>query len=133
MSSLEDRINNYYAEKSAGLPKNHRMNGIDVQYKRRQATVYFYIEDAKYVQFAPKFENKIRKIFDQRVLDEALKHCDFAETIIGNDNYCEIVEWSNSLQLRQAILKYGRIKRAMRVKFSKNLNTEYVFHVLLEK
>ena len=133
MSSLEDRINKYYAEHSAGLLKNRRMNGIGVQYKKRQATVYFYIEGAKYVQVAPKFENKIREIFDQRVLDEALNHCDFAETIIGNDNCCEIVEWSTSLRLRQAILKYGRIKRAMRVKISKKLHTEYVFHVLLEE
>ena len=133
MSSLEDKINKDYAEESAGLPKNRRMNGICVQHKKRQATVFFYIKGAKYVQVAPKFENKIREIFDKRVLDEALNQCDFAETIIGNDNCCEIVEWSTSLRLRQAILKYGLIKRAMRVKISKKLQTEYVFHVLLEE
>ena len=61
MSTLEERIENDYAEQSDGLPKNRRLNGIAVQHKRRDTTVYFYIEGAKYVQFAPKFENKIRR------------------------------------------------------------------------
>ena len=133
MACPEERIKNYYAEESGGVPKNCRMNGIPVKYKNKKSIVYFYIEGAKILQFSPRFENNIRRIFDERVLHSELMHCDYAATSIEKDKRHEIVEWSTSVRLRSAILQYGKVKRAMKIKTIKNLLTKYAFHVLLEE
>lgn len=133
MSFVEERIKKYYAEESDLVPKNRRSNGIDVKHRKKDATVYFYIEGAKYAKLPPKFVNNVRRIVEKRVLDEALEKCDFAQTGIEKDNCHELVEWSTSLRLRQAILRYGKIKRAMRIKTTTKLHTSYAFHVLLEQ
>ena len=133
MSFVEERTKKYYAEQSDGVPKNPRMNGFAVRHRKRDALVYFYIKGAKYVKLPPKFENYIRRFIEQRRLDKDLEHCDFAQTFIEKDSCYEIVEWSSSLRLRQAIRQYGVIIRAMRVKITKKLHTKFVFHVLLEE
>ena len=133
MSFVEERIKKYYAEESDLVPKNRRSNGIDVKHRKKDATVYFYIEGAKYSKLPPKFVNNVRRIVEKRVLDEELEHCDYAQTVIEKDNCHELVEWSSSLRLRQAILRYGKIKRAMRIRTTTKLLTSYTFHVLLEE
>lgn len=129
----EEKIQKHYEEQSNGIPKNRRLNGISVKYKQKDTTVYFYIKGAKYVKVAPKFETSVRRIFEQRLLHKELQHCDFAQTSIENDSCYKLVEWSNNLRLRQAIPRYGRIKRAMKIEITKEMHTEYVFHVLLEE
>ena len=134
MSSPENKINEFYYEESAGVRRNRRMNGIPVQHKNRDAVVYFYMEGVGSPELGDIFQKKIRRIIEGRVLDKELLHCDFAETISGenNRNY-EIVEWWTSNRLRQAILRFGKIiRRAMRIKITENLEKKYEFHVLVD-
>ena len=134
MSSPENKINDFYYEESAGVRKNRRMIGITTQHKNRDAVVYFYIKGVGSPELGKRFKNKIRRIIEGRVLDEALLHCDFAETISDEKRrYYEIVEWWTSHRLRQAILQFGRvIRRAMRIKITENYQKKYEFHVLVD-
>ena len=133
-SPLEERIKTFYTEDSAGVQKNRRMNGIPVQHKNKEAIVFFYMEGVESVELPPRFQDKIRRLIETRVLDESLIHCDFAETFSDeNYRYYEIVEWWTSTRLRQALLKYGKIiRRAMRIKITEKFEKKYEFHVLLD-
>ena len=132
MPSPEERIKKYYAEESAGIPKNRRMNGIPVRHKHKNAMVFYYIEGAGQSELNTKIRNRTRTIIEKEELDTELLHCDFAESFFDGDYHNLTVEWWTSLSLRQAILSYRQIiRRVMRIKKTKRTNTKYEFHVLV--
>ena len=134
MPSPEERIKKYYAEESDGIPKNRRMNGIPVRHKKKNAIVFFYMEGARSLNFGPKFQNRIRRIIESRLLDNELMQCDFGEISSDGKYHYVTVEWWKSLRLRQAILSYGQIiRRAMRIKKTKKTGTKFEFHIVLGK
>ena len=118
--------------KTVGTRKNRRMKGIPVKYRSKDAVVYFYIAGARFTEFGSKFENNVRRIIETRVLDQDLLQCDYATNFSIGNCYYNIVEWTTSLRLRQAILKHGTIQRGMRIKLTEKAVVKYEFHVILE-
>ena len=132
MPSPVERIKKFYAEESAGIPKNRQMDGIPVKHKKKDAIVFYYMKGDGPLKLNNKIQNRTRKIVESRLLDEELSHCDFGETYTDENYYYVTVEWWKSLRLRQAILSYRQlIRRVMRIKKTDQNGTKYEFHVLL--
>ena len=132
MSYPEERLKKYYYEEALGVLKNRKMNGIPVKHKKIPTMVYFYVDGINGATvFGSKFQEKIKRMFKKRVLDEALQIVDYAETITDERNRYEIVEWWSQLRLHQALLKFGLIRRAMRLKIIETTEVKYEFHIVL--
>ena len=137
MAFHEETINNYYFEKTNGISKNRKMNGITVSYKNTPTIVYFYID--RQIPGEERFRQKIQRIFAERQLKKGLKTVHYAQNITNGDNHYEIVEWGYNydkdkkcyIPVRNAIQKYGKVERLLRVKTIGKAKVEYEFHILL--
>ena len=128
----EERLKKYYYEETLGVPKYRKMDGIPVKYKKIPTMVFFYV-DASNRTIASwfRFPEKIQRKFKDKALANALETVDYAETIIDEPNRYEIVEWWSELRLHQALLRFGLIRRAMRLKIIETSQVKYEFHIVL--
>ena len=108
------------------------MNGIPVEYKNETVMAFFYVNGINGpIVFWPRFQEKnSKKKFNDKLLKSVLETVDYAETIIEEPNRYDIVQWWSESKLRQAIARFGTIKRVMRVKIIEPSLVKYEFHIL---
>ena len=133
MKSPEEFLEKFYAVSQPDQTENKRMEGIPVKHKGKDSIVYIYMAGNRSTKFGLQFKNKIRRTIETHVLDAYLVHCDFAASFSNGACHFKMVEWTTSLRLRQCILKYGKIRRAMRIKITVLTEIRYEFHVILEQ